>query len=52
MKSCSAGSIVKYVTSGLAIKTLGFPPYYGFFASISPNDRETDSFPGSILKGP
>jgi len=52
IKSCSAGSIVKYVIYGLAIKTLGFPPNSGFLASISPKDLETDSFPGSILKGP
>ena len=38
--------------SGFAINTLGFPSYLGSLASISPKERETDSFPGSILKGP
>lgn len=32
--------------------TFGFPLYFGFFASISPNARDTDNLPGNTLCGP
>jgi len=33
--------ILKLLISGVAITALGFPPYFGNFASISPNVLET-----------
>ncbi len=32
---------MKALISGVGITTLGFPPYFGNFASISPNVLET-----------
>jgi len=46
MKSWSLVSIVKYVISGLAIRTFGFPLKNGSLAYISPKDLDTDNFPG------
>jgi len=51
MKSCS-GSILNVLISGVAMTTLGFPPYAGNFASISPNVRVTESLPGNTRYGP
>jgi len=51
MKSCS-GSILNVLISGVAMTTLGFPPYAGNFASISPNVLVTESLPGKTRYGP
>ena len=32
--------------------TLGFPPYLGRFASMSPKVLDTDKRPGKTLRGP
>jgi hypothetical protein len=32
--------------------TLGLPPYFSAFASISPNVRDTESRPGNTRCGP
>ena len=47
-KSWYSGSIVKWQTSGCAIITPLFPPYFSFFDSTCPNARDTISLPGSI----
>ena len=52
IKSWSAVFNLKDVISGVATTTLGFPPNYNSFASISPNVLETDSLPGKTLIGP
>jgi len=44
--------ILKDFISGSAITTLALPPYFYIFASASPNVLETESLPGSTLKGP
>jgi len=49
IKSCSL-LIFKVVISGLAIKTLGFPPNLTIFASISPNALET--FENKLIRIP
>lgn len=51
MKSWS-GVISKVLISGVAIITFGFPPYWGNLASGSPNVLQTESLPGSTLRGP
>lgn len=38
--------------SGSDINTYGFPPNLISLAYISPNDLDTDNFPGRILCGP
>jgi len=38
--------------SGVGITHLGFPPYLGSLASISPIVLDTDSLPGKTLWGP
>jgi hypothetical protein len=38
--------------SGSQTITLGFPPYFGLLASISPKVFETESLPGNTLRGP
>lgn len=38
--------------SGVAITTFGFPPNLAIFASASPKVLDTESRPGSTLKGP
>ena len=38
--------------SGIGITHLGFPPYLGSLASISPIVLETDNLPGNTLCGP
>jgi len=44
--------ILNFQISGSAIITLEFPPYFYSFASMSPNDLETDNLPGNTLCGP
>ena len=51
MKSCSSVILNDFI-SGWQITTLGLPPNFSSFASMSPNVRETDSRPGKTLKGP
>ena len=42
----------KYFISGIDIITLGFPPYLGSLAVMSPIVLETLNFPGDTLNGP
>lgn len=51
MKSCSLHTL-KALISGSAITTLGFPPNWGSFASISPKVLQTLNRPGWTLTGP
>jgi hypothetical protein len=51
MKSCSL-TILKDFISGVGITTLGLPPTFEILASASPNVLETESLPGSTLRGP
>lgn len=44
--------ILKLLISGSATTTLGLPPNYSSFASISPKVLETESLPGKTLIGP
>jgi hypothetical protein len=50
-KSCSL-EILNCLISGVAITTLGLPPNLSSLASASPNVLDTDSLPGSTLRGP
>lgn len=45
-------SIWKDFISGVAMTTLGLPPLFSTFASISPNVLETESLPGATRTGP
>lgn len=45
-------SILNSLISGMAMVTLGFPPYFLNLHSMSPNVRHTDSLPGRTLNGP
>ncbi len=38
--------------SGSGITTLGFPPKFSNFASMSPIVLDTDNLPGKTLNGP
>lgn len=51
IKSCSL-VILNDLISGVAMTTLGLPPYLAIFASASPKVLETDSLPGNTLSGP
>ena len=51
-KKSKLGLSLKLFISGSQTMTLGFPPYFGRLASISPKVLETDSRPGKTLKGP
>lgn len=44
--------ILNVFISGSQIMTLGFPPYFYLFASMSPKVLDTDSLPGNTLNGP
>lgn len=44
--------ILNDLISGSHTITLGFPPYLGLLASISPKVFDTESLPGNTLKGP
>ncbi len=48
MKSCSS-VILNDLISGVAMTTLGLPPRFVIFASMSPKVLQTESLPGNTL---
>ena len=51
-KKSKLGFSLKLFISGSQTITLGFPPYFGRFASISPKVLDTERRPGNTLNGP
>ena len=51
-KKSKFGFNLKLFISGSQTMTLGFPPYLGRLASMSPKVLDTDKRPGKTLRGP
>ena len=52
MKSWTFSLSLNDCISGIAVTTLGFPPYYSSLAMASPKDLDTERRPGRTLTGP